>query len=88
MTTTTALRTAREYLRVSMDRSGRERSNDEQHADNQREAEANGWALGEHYADVGSASRYATKARGNFETLVADLAADRFGAEVLILWES
>jgi len=38
--------------------------------------------------DTGSASRYATKGRDGFDALMADLAADRFGADVLVLWAS
>lgn len=86
---TTETTTAREYLRVSKDTSGRARSVTEQHADNERTAEANGWTLGEPYADNDrSASRYATKVRGDFKRLLEDLEADRFGADVLFLWES
>jgi site-specific DNA recombinase len=84
--------TAREYLRVSVDKSGRERSPEEQHDDNERAAEANGWALGEPYRDVGSASRYANGGNGTvrpgFDRLVADLERGRFGAGVLVLWEA
>ena len=78
----------REYLRVSYDKSGRERSPEEQHDDNQRSADARGWLLGLPYRDVGSASRYSTKVREKFDRLVADLEKDRFGAQILILWES
>jgi site-specific DNA recombinase len=81
--------TARELLRVSKDRSGRERSNEEQHADNSGAAERRGWALvGEPYHDIGSASRYARKARADFGRLIADLESAAFGADVLIMWES
>jgi DNA invertase Pin-like site-specific DNA recombinase len=79
---------AREYLRVSLDRSGRERSITEQHNDNQRFAGEHGWTLGKPYRDKGSASRYASKARSDFDTLIGDLGAGRFGADVLLLWES
>lgn len=79
---------AREYLRVSVDRSGRARSNAEQHDDFTRDAERQGWRLHpEPYADTVSASRYSSKRRDGFEALTADLAADRFGAQVLALWE-
>ncbi len=80
----------REYLRVSQDRSGRARSVDEQHEDNLRAAEQHGFCInGEAYSDVSlSASRYGTKVRGNFARLLADLEAGRFGADVLVLWES
>jgi DNA invertase Pin-like site-specific DNA recombinase len=85
-----ATETAREYLRVSADRSGRERSNDEQHDDNARAAEAEGWALGAPYRDEGSASAYAANGNGRvgFDRLVDDVTHDRFGADVLILWEA
>jgi hypothetical protein len=59
-TSTTTSTIAREYLRVSVDKSGRERSPEEQHADNERAAADHRWALGDPYRDVGSASRYAT----------------------------
>lgn len=79
---------ARELLRVSKDKSGRERSNEEQHTDNARAADRRKWTLGEPYRDVGSASRFARKVRADFTRLMADLGANRFGADVLILWES
>jgi DNA invertase Pin-like site-specific DNA recombinase len=79
---------AREYLRVSKDQSGRERSIEEQHEANVEFARAQGWKLGKPYRDVGSASRHA---RGNgrdaFEHLMADLRDGSFGADVLVLWE-
>jgi site-specific DNA recombinase len=81
--------TAREYLRVSKDRSGRARSVDEQHGDNERATDQQGWTLGAPYVDNSvSASRYATKARGDFAKLLDDLDRGRFGADVLVLWES
>lgn len=79
---------AREYLRVSLDKSGRERSIDEQHEDNVRHAEAVGWTLGDPYRDRGSASRYATNGRDGYDQLIDDLARDRFAADLLVLWES
>lgn len=82
--------TGREYLRVSRDKSGRQRSPQEQHDDNQRHAEQRGVTLGTPYAENGavSASRYGRKARSGFAALVADLRAGRFGADELWLWES
>ncbi|MET7817217.1 recombinase family protein [Micromonospora zamorensis] len=85
--TTTDADTAREYLRVSRDKSGRERSPEEQHRDHQGIAAERGWTLGDPYKDIGSASRYAAKAREDFDRLVDDLTADRFDAQVLFLWE-
>lgn len=81
---------ARDYLRVSLDRSGRARSLDEQHADHVRVAAERGWCLvDESYRDASvSASRYSRKAREGFDGLIADLEANRFGAQVLMIWES
>jgi site-specific DNA recombinase len=46
-----------------------------------------GWALGDPYRDVRSASRYANgNGRPRFERLLADLERGRFGAGVLVLW--
>lgn len=84
---TSANAVAREYLRVSRDRSGRERSPDEQHRDHQADADERGWSLGTPYRDVGSASRYATKARDGYDRLIKDLGHDRFGADILMIWE-
>lgn len=85
----TAVIIAREYLRVSKDRSGRAKSTTEQHDENEQHAEANGWQLGEPYKDDHrSASRHATREREDFERLVKDLRSGRFGAHILVLWES
>lgn len=80
---------AREYLRVSHDRSGRAKSNHEQHAENAADAERQGWTLGEPYEDTSiSASRYTKKTRDGYDDLMADLKSGRFGADALIIWES
>jgi site-specific DNA recombinase len=80
---------AREYLRVSKDTSGRARSVDEQHGDNERAAVERGVKLGVPYVDNSlSASRYAKSARGDFARLLDDLEGGRFGADELWLWES
>lgn len=77
---------AREYLRVSLDKSGRQRSNREQQVDNRR-----AWSeltFGDAYEDVSiSASRYSRRVRDGYGDLIADLRAGRFGADVLVLWE-
>lgn len=79
----------REYLRVSRDRSGREKSNDEQHDDNVAAAPSLGIdTLGGPYRDIGSASRHARKKRDEFPQLLDDLTSGCFGADVLVLWES
>lgn len=96
MTTTTLpptaklLLTGREYLRVSKDKSGQMKSVTQQHDDNQRAADRHGITLLEPYAEheAVSASRYATKERDEFRNLMADLETGRFGADVLIIWES
>lgn len=45
-----------------------------------------GWELAGEYSDGGSASRYATKTRGNWVRLLADIEAGKL--DILILWES
>lgn len=90
MATAVATRTAREYLRLSKGKGRSARSIDDQHADNvTAEAEFGPWTWGEPYADTGSASRFARKARGDFERLTADLSSGDFGTPgtVLVLWE-
>ena len=83
-----ARRRGREYLRVSLDRSGRQKSNTEQHDENNIGCEEHGIdLLAEAYSDVGSASRGKAK-RDDFERLCAELRGSTFGAEVLVLWES
>ena len=66
------------------------RSPAEQHADNERVAQTEGWALGEAYEENGavSASRYSHKVRPGFGALVADLECGGFGADILLLWEN
>ncbi|PRX48668.1 DNA invertase Pin-like site-specific DNA recombinase [Prauserella shujinwangii] len=77
------------YLRVSKDSSGRERSPEDQLTDMSQDAQENRWRLSEEiYRDVGSASKFAGKPRGNFDKLIADLRADRFPGHVLGLWNS
>jgi DNA invertase Pin-like site-specific DNA recombinase len=76
---------AREYLRVSKDRSGRERSITKQEGDN-RQAWPE-WVFGVPYSDAVSASRYSRKVRGGYGELIADLAGNRFVASTLVLWE-
>jgi DNA invertase Pin-like site-specific DNA recombinase len=80
---------ARDLVRVSRDRSGREKSPDDQHADHERSAMRLGWVLrGPSYRDIGSASEFATKARVNFERLIDDLERDKFAASILMMWEN
>lgn len=81
---------ARPYFRVSRDTSGHLRSPEEQRGDYERDCADHDWAQGTAYAEkkaVG-ASRYSKGSRGDFEALLADLRADRFGAGVFWLWES
>jgi site-specific DNA recombinase len=78
----------REFLRVSKDRSGREKSPNQQHDDHVRDAERHNFRLHESpYREVGSASSYAKKARDEFPKLIADLEEGKFGADGLALWE-
>lgn len=83
-------RTAREYLRVSKGRGRVARSIRDQHAENlAAEADFGPWTWGEPYKDTGSASKYATRTRDDFEKLLTDLRTMDFGrsGDVLVLWE-
>lgn len=83
-------RTAREYLRVSKGKGRTARSIRDQHAENLDAEQDHGpWRWGEPYKDTGSASKYARKARDDFEKLLADLRTRAFGepGDVLVLWE-
>jgi DNA invertase Pin-like site-specific DNA recombinase len=82
--------TGREYLRVSQDKRGRQRSVNEQHEANERGTARQGIVIsGAPYMDNDvSASRYATKVRENFTRLLADLENGTFAQDLLILWEN
>lgn len=84
------LLTGREYLRVSKDRSGRMKSPGQQHGENATSCDRHGITLGEPYAEkkAVSASRYSDETRDDFERLISDLRTGKFGADVLVLWES
>lgn len=84
---------AREYRRLSDPYGGT--SLEDQGIDNEAAAAEQGWKLAEPYIDDGlSASRYARKARGDFDQMVDDLGSgptgkeSRFGADILMIWES
>ncbi|MER5396137.1 recombinase family protein [Streptomyces sp. NPDC002599] len=90
MATVMGARTAREYLRVSKGKGKTARSITDQHRDNlAAEADHGPWAWGEPYKDTGSASKYATRTRDDFEKLLGDLTSGAFGerGDVLVLWE-
>jgi len=82
--------TAREYLRVSADKSGRGASVAQQHADNERAASRAAWLLLAPYSEpeAVSASRYSRKAREAFGQLLEDIDSGAFAANVLIMWEA
>ncbi|GII97327.1 recombinase family protein [Sinosporangium siamense] len=84
------LPTGREYLRVSKDRSGRMKSPAQQHDENKKSCDRHGITLGEPYTEskAVSASRYSDETRDGFERLITDLRDGRFGADVLVMWES
>jgi site-specific DNA recombinase len=89
MTKRTATTTGRELQRVSKDASGRERSNDEQHDDNVAGAAEHGITIaGAPYRDRARASRTSRDKRPGFDRLMADLAADTFTEDILVMWES
>lgn len=86
----TVTRMAREYLRVSKGKGRTARSIRDQHTDHlEAEQEHGPWTWGEPYQDTGSASKFARKARDDFEKLVSDLRSGEFGSpgDVLVLWE-
>lgn len=77
----------REYLRVSQDESGNERSPKQQHGDHAIDAKREGFDLhSSPYGDVGSASP-GSKERVDFERMLADLRCGTFDADGLCLWE-
>ncbi|TFB53646.1 recombinase family protein [Cryobacterium tagatosivorans] len=80
----------REYLRVSLDRSGTGKSPDQQHDEITAEAHRRGWQVHSSYYrdDNRSASRYATRRREGFAQLIADLEEGKFEANLLAIWES
>lgn len=80
----------REYLRVSLDRSGTGKSPDQQHDEITAEAHRRGWEVhsSPYRDDNRSASRYATKQREGFARLIADLDEGKFEAGLLAIWES
>ncbi|MGH3935212.1 MAG: recombinase family protein [Pseudonocardiaceae bacterium] len=87
-TTTAAL-----YGRVSrvntdqQDRAHRERSVDQQLAANEKACVQYGWQVTHRYADPGrSASRFATRARENWQKVLAAVKAREF--DVLVVWET
>lgn len=83
--------TVREYLRVSKDPRGTGKSPDQQHVENVKSFERQGWALhpSAPYRDTDrSASRYAKQQREDFGRLISDLEENSFGADVLAIWES
>ena len=81
---------AHEYLRVSVDRFGRQRSSGEQHEDNGQARERYQWREGRTYQDTASASRYGREKRDDFLRLLDDLqSGNGFNrGDVLCLWES
>ncbi|MBT8162619.1 MULTISPECIES: recombinase family protein [Arthrobacter] len=81
---------AREYLRVSKDRYSTGKSPDQQHDDNAKAVQNQGWQLHPkaYRDDDRSASRYAKRDREDFDRLISDLKAGRFEATILVLWES
>jgi site-specific DNA recombinase len=81
----------REYLRVSKDSHQASKSPDQQHDENVKSFDRQGWALHTDppYRDADrSASRYARRDREDFKRLIIDLESDTFDADVLAIWES
>lgn len=80
-------RFAWDLVRVSKDKSGREKSPDDQHADNLDTAGQFDWELRYTYRDIGSASKFARKVRADFERLMRDMQAGKLDDTVGQLWE-
>src|SRR5918998_635237 len=82
--------TAALYGRVSQlktDGVDRERSVDQQQAENEKAAVRRGWTVTARYSDPGrSASRFARRARENWERVLAAIRAREF--DVLVVWET
>lgn len=81
----------RQYLRVSLDKSGVQRSNEEQDHDNTSAVDRNPrWVLSSlpPFRDVGSAGPKARKRRDDFDALMHELTTDTFTDDGLIIWES
>lgn len=81
---------AREYLRVSKDRTKQGKSPAQQHEENARAVAGHGWQLHpQPYEDVDKgASRHSRATRDGYARLVEDIQAGRFDAGVLVIWES
>lgn len=76
------------YNRVSDDKEGRSTSTDQQNAENAAACREQGWPIAATYTEPesASASRYARKAREEWERLSGDLKAGKFG--VVVVWEA
>jgi DNA invertase Pin-like site-specific DNA recombinase len=76
------------YNRVSDDQDGRSKSTAEQGKENHAACSEHGWTIRATYTEPegASASRFATKARLEWERLRADLTAGKFG--VVVIWET
>lgn len=76
------------YNRVSDDRKGRSKSPQEQNEENLAAVADEGWIVAAAYTepDSASASRFARKAREEWERLTADLAARKL--DVVVVWET
>lgn len=73
--------------RVSRDKSREKRSVVQQQDDNRKACADHGWVIppGGEYQDVGSASRFATRAREDWPRLLADIEAGHL--DVVVMWE-
>jgi DNA invertase Pin-like site-specific DNA recombinase len=65
---------------------GSPKSIDQQFVECDKDVKAEGWPVGVRYSDKVSASRFSSKVRGGWESLIADIEARR--VDVLVLWES
>lgn len=88
MTSTDTL-AAREYLRVSVDHTGKKKSIARQHTENVKEADRVKIRLSDkRYEETGSASQYRNKERAKFDEMLQDLRNDTFEEDLAWFWET
>jgi DNA invertase Pin-like site-specific DNA recombinase len=86
-TATAALYGRVSRVKTDRDKADRERSVDQQQTENERACQQRGWTITARYSDPGrSASRFATRARENWQHVLNAVKARAF--DVLVLWET
>lgn len=65
---------------------GKQTSLDDQDRANSGRCKARGWTVAKRYSDLVSASRFGTRTRGDWDQLVADVAAGEL--DIVVLWDT